>query len=715
MIDIDWTKISPKDFESLCVGLLYREGYRNIIPLGSRGVKEEGKDAIEEPLFRGMSQDSRITIFQFKRWTTDYTDNQLKGLIKKELDEKVVPSGEKIGQYILITCHPLTTIKEWFRKELSQNYKFPIRFFEKTWLENRLDTDSQDFRRNYFGIDIERHSIESLQETCKKQVRSVVSYLKSKYIPNLYVNREIEKEFKRFLASDKSCFVVVDQSGRGKTNLFCHLAESFSKRQPVIFVFGNRTITTDNDLIAQITTELGYAGPNGTRWQADMDDLERVLSETHSTCLLFIDGISENNNIVAMKNAIRELLLRYGNRTHFKFCFSCRDIFWIRFANEFKGYIYLTQDQKISAGNAHLGVHLKDWSNSELDIAIKKYKAYFKIQFSLTPDVKNQCKYPLLFRLFCETYSDRSIGLISRLPLYQVFEDYLSTKIDRIADYLNLSFPPGELFSLLLHVRERMWENDDIEEIKKSDLVKMLVDEYAQNPYDILERMLDEGLFLQIPNAGDTFIRFSFDELADYLLYLVFMNDTKSKSSTELKIRDIIGNQVKLLGNDDQKIRAEKFLVLISRSLENSDDIDFLLETTLNVDLFIFSKCCWQRILLGLPVGKTDLDIVEIFSQKLIHYYGQIIERYFVSLRNLFTPFDSERKGVLGLRIKGSEKIREINYSYKLQTPGSKLIESELSKKFPTWSLSFDDKMLHDPERGIMVPYLSSSPWVTIP
>ena len=73
MANIDCTEISSEGFENLCFSLLYRKGYRNIIPLGSRDVKEEGEDAIEL-LFPGKSKDSKGIVFQFKRWTNTIYD-----------------------------------------------------------------------------------------------------------------------------------------------------------------------------------------------------------------------------------------------------------------------------------------------------------------------------------------------------------------------------------------------------------------------------------------------------------------------------------------------------------------------------------------------------------------------------------------------------------------------------------------------------------------
>jgi len=83
--------------------------------------------------------------------------------------------------------------------------------------------------------------------------------------------------------------------------------------------------------------------------------------------------------------------------------------------------------------------------------------------------------------------------------------------------------------------------------------------------------VLDEGLLIRVPESDGSFSwRFSFDELSDYLLYLVFM-----RSVGETSTQNIIQNQIQIISEEDLEniYKAEKFLSLIARSLDNLVDL----------------------------------------------------------------------------------------------------------------------------------------------
>lgn len=538
MQQIQWNTISDEQFQSLCISLLYREGYRNITPLGSRGVKEEGRDAVDETLI-GESVYKKVIVFQFKRWTSNYSDAEIKRLVKKELDEKIIPSGRKIDEYKLVTCYSLAKLNKWFTDKLPKEYPFPISYFEKTWLENRLTSDNQDLRRDYFGIEIEKHSPKSLVETCKKLTEQAVRSVGVKYIPDLYVERSIEDQIQDFLKSDKPCFVIVDRSGRGKTNLLCHLAEKLFNSTPVVLIFGAQTITAEYSLIAHITRELGYTSPSGSSLQSGLWDVDRVSKQANFTTLILVDGISENNDVVEMKKALRELLMRYGDTKNLKFIFTCRDTLWSRFQMEFPDqYVYQTKIQELLSkhdNSKQIGAYLGDWTDTELDIAIKLYSNYFNVNFDLSNNARNHCKYPLLFRLFCETHNNMNIGFIDALPLQKVFEGYLETKVQKLADYFGISFSPEHVNTGILKLREKMWLDGDRNSLDLGQVEITLVDLGFSPPDAIVTRMCDEGVLLKMTIDRADSIKFAFDEIGDYLLFLVISNQYLNNYSTDIE------------------------------------------------------------------------------------------------------------------------------------------------------------------------------------
>ena len=700
---IDWSSISEDQFQKLCISLLFREGYRNIVSLGTRGVKEEGRDAIEETLI-GESKENRTIVFQFKRWTINYSDADLKRKIKKELDNKIIPSGKKVDEYLLVTCHPLEKLNKWFFDELSE-YPFSIRYFDKTWLELRLESDSQDLRRNYFGVDIERHSYQSLIQTCNEQTAKAIQTVGEKYISSLYVKRPIENEIDEFLKSDKSCFLIVDRSGQGKTNLLCHLAEKFRDEMPVILVFGSKTITAEHDLAMHITNELGYSTLPGTRWQSGLDDLIRISQKTEINTLVLIDGISENDSIVKMKNTLREVLEKYGDKKNIKFIFTCRDTFWSRFRADFPDrYVYKSKIQiKMNENNksSEIAQFIGDWSDEELYAATLRYSEYFNVTFTLSDGARKHCKYPLLLRLFCETYSNTNIGYISVMPVRKVFNEYFDKKVHKIADYFGENFSPDRIRTGILKIREEMWLHQDSSSLRL-DEIEVIFEDFNLLPLDlIINRMCDEGIFLKNSINKYDYINFAFDELSDYFLFLVFSEQYLQKYTSDI---ERIDHACRILNEDNQreKMFAEKYLVFLARNTEDDNTLSYLINKTLKLDLSLFSQCVWQRAMIDDSSNSTDSEKVYQFAEKLIYFYEELINGYFSEIKPQVDPFTNELD-VLGIKANFSPNIREVSYKYKIIQKGKDIITIEATDQFPTWSLSFDNHKLHDPENGLMI------------
>jgi hypothetical protein len=706
MQKIDWSLVSDEQFQELCVKLLFREGYRDITPLGSRGVKEDGRDAVEETIIL-ESKDSKIVAFQFKRWTIAYSDARIKREVKKELDQKILPSGRHIDEYRLVTCHSLAKLNNWFVEDLAQQYTFPVRYFEKSWLENRLESEGQDLRRHYFGIEIEKHSSESLLTSCQAQTEKAIHSVGVKYISKLYVERSIEDEVKKFLLSDKSCFLIVDRSGQGKTNLLCHLVEVLRADIPVILLFGTKTIADEHGLALHIVEELGYSGPPGTRWQSGLDDVIKVSRQAKFTTLILIDGVSENNDLIKMKRALRELLDKYGNENSIKFVFTCRDSLWARFRADFPDeYIYKTESQLNLRSDVpkEFAQFLGDWSIAEFEAASLNYAQYFNVKFNLSENAKEHCKYPLLFRLFCETYSNKDVGFVTALPFRKVFNEYFEMKTQRIADYFGIDFSPDRIRASVLKFREEMWLKQDKNSLSRNE-VDTLLGGLNLLPLDaVLARMCDEGILLKTSVNNEENIRFAFDELSDYFLFTIFSEQYLKDSGSDI---ERIDNMCKFINSDTglETFMVEKFLVLLSRNTEEPAVLAHLLNSVLKLDLNIFSQCAWQRLTITDFFEKSAIEEVQIFCERLIHFYGSIIDKYFPAIKLNIDPFvdTSIESGVLGITATAALNVRELSYSYKIVKVNEDVFEIKSVDRFPTWGLSFDDHKLHDPENGIFI------------
>ena len=89
------------DFERLCVDLLGREGYQDIVPVG--GVHDRGRDA-ELRQWTGIKSTGGVTFFQFS------LEDTWERKLSREL-KKVRANGHDIDFYVFVTSRPVTGAK----------------------------------------------------------------------------------------------------------------------------------------------------------------------------------------------------------------------------------------------------------------------------------------------------------------------------------------------------------------------------------------------------------------------------------------------------------------------------------------------------------------------------------------------------------------------------------------------------------------------------
>jgi len=138
-------EIGDRDFERLCVDLLSREGYRDIVPVG--GKKDHGRDA-EMGLWDGLSRDNGPTFFQFS--LEDRWDRKL----RRDAD-KVVTYGHDIRMFVFVTSQTVTGNKrDSLAEEFAETYGWKLVIYEREWLRHRLENRHQDLAKKYLGVSV---------------------------------------------------------------------------------------------------------------------------------------------------------------------------------------------------------------------------------------------------------------------------------------------------------------------------------------------------------------------------------------------------------------------------------------------------------------------------------------------------------------------------------------------------------------------------------
>lgn len=349
----------------------------------------------------------------------------------------------------------------------------------------------------------------------------------------------------------------------------------------------------------------------------------------------------------------------------------------------------------------------------ELGEAVNKYAGYFNIQFELGREAEERCKHPLVLRLFCEAYAGRILGDVQSLPVSQVFDDFLARKCGVIADHFGLTLAPEHILAVLSNLRAEMWRADD-----RNDLDRAKVEEWMSSGLvpavliePLLTRLLDEGLLSHVAGPeGQQAIRFTSDELGDYLLYRKLLGTGQRDRKTLL---GVMRRHLASLSSDP--ITSERFLTLLARNSSDRKLIAALLDEVLPVDLAVFARCARQRLAI-VDYSADAASIVHRFAMELVKYYENILDEYFPSIKSRFDPFiHDDQQGKLGITITADSHLREISYLYQMHPTDQQAVEVNVTANYPTWYLGFgsDEGMrlpLHDPEKGIVIPLFRGFP-----
>ena len=143
-----WTLDNETDgdsFERLCTDLMFRVGYKDIVPVG--GSHDRGRDAEIRP-YHGIKATGGVTFFQFtleKAWEKK---------LKKEL-KKVHGNKHEIEYFVFATIQSVTGNKrDKLARMAADTYKWQLVIFDREWFRLRLEEADPDLAAKYLGIPV---------------------------------------------------------------------------------------------------------------------------------------------------------------------------------------------------------------------------------------------------------------------------------------------------------------------------------------------------------------------------------------------------------------------------------------------------------------------------------------------------------------------------------------------------------------------------------
>lgn len=702
---IEYSSIGWEQFEDLCAALWFDEGYDQIRPYGRR--RELGRDAVHvDPA------SEELTIFQFKRWTGSYSGSDMKSMIR-DAAEKVKDFEPAL--FILNSSLPSNALVNDWIPELSKEVGFEVEYWDRSWLDLRLDNRRQDLRRRYFGVGVDYHTWASLQEVVAQQLANSLKRLSSKYNPSLYVDREAKATIEAFVESDSLCLALVDSAGRGKTNLMSAIAESMAENgKLVLLVDGSTHFEDDHALERLVATEWRYAAGD---YPLAFQHFSNLLGENMATAVVVVDGLSETDNVPRAARAMRNLIDAFSEVSQVKLIVVLRDLSWPIFEywlprDQLFPVRPLTGEEQIDRFAFRLTVG--DFTSDELEAAISNYSEEFDVKFEPVHDALQQLRHPLLLRLFCEVNRGQNLGSMGSVPIFQTFERYLDAKLDAVILRGETSSPRSDIQQLLYQLAAYGWNEHGGSSVDEDALPSLMPHQIPLEAGMHLIRLLEEEGLIEYrsqPLSPRRSLHFVFDEFQDFLLLMNFVSElpeaVRSETDRARRLAAIIGNLVEMPVDRD----SMEFASLVGMMLPDIPHRSSLLLRILQWNFHAFSRCLGYIPPYG-ELVECSSESIQLLASELRAWYFECVDRHFEEISQRIDPaihssIAASGASSIGVSLTASPQCREISYEYRQRSEADEIDEANFTESYPVWqaSLSSGDTTVTfpDPEHGLTV------------
>jgi len=358
------------------------------------------------------------------------------------------------------------------------------------------------------------YSRENLLTFCKEQVNDLMQPLKGsssdltkKYILELHVPRaKLAENLNNFLDSDKVVFILLGDSGMGKTSSLCHLAlEMLAQKKPILFFGG---LNFEQGILESITAEFEWTFSEHANSIALIKKLEEITTETPLT--IFIDGIDEWSYSQRVQNLSN--LIRHLHNRKIKLVLGCKTSSWGKYLEQ-KGtstgisqFLHCTGKSKSKAKHPYSHA-LEPFSEREFYLAIDRYRHVFNFFGGFEDRVLRQAKSnPFLLRILFDVAKSSKLKHIT-FDSKEFFKRYYN---DLIAKTARPEVADNSLKAVAktLYDKNTDWVDEDF--LRNS--LGLRVNEI------LLDDLFDHNILTRTEESQKKKIGFYFQQLRDYIV-----------------------------------------------------------------------------------------------------------------------------------------------------------------------------------------------------
>lgn len=483
----------------------------------------------------------------------------------------------------------------------------------------------------------------TFQSFCRKQLETRFIELlgdANQYrpvIPETYeIRPELETAFELWQASSQKCFGLVGESGSGKTNFMCMKAMELVKSRYVLFYPAH---SLRDGFFEAIRSDLEWEFLQNRSLPYLLDRLEDIAHQGDTEIIIFIDGLDEfPGDFASLVSELNEFVTR-SNALLIRLVVSCKSFDWDslvlrggRYYTPF-GLATYPQSPSVTAPNderprgEYIGYHLKDFTAAELENVYHKYRTVFSLPGSkLTAQVQEQLRFPLLLRLFAETYCGSTAQLPTELSSPDVFSRFIEQKLGLVSQ-------PDVARRLLGSIASKLVEGNRREILVEEFLETAISPEHQKIVNDIFR----VGLLIARPtHSGTKEASFAFEKLRSYV-YVVH-----GKHWTDLEPSVVASEIAALIANQQQLgLEAIRFFV---EEIDRGESmvLTYLVDEHLAAFLLLTSGGS-RHTQYQVPIQHLDTnDKSRAYRNRLEQYsrsYSRIILRHFQRLAARIVPY----------------------------------------------------------------------------
>ncbi|MCP4548578.1 MAG: hypothetical protein GY835_19150 [bacterium] len=324
-----------------------------------------------------------------------------------------------------------------------------------------------------------------------------------KFIPELFVaSSGFSEAIDRFLADPKSLFVLVADSGQGKTCCICDLVRKrVAQHQPVLFYRG---INLNGPILESVASDFGWTFSEELSAVNLIRRLERIAS--NGGLLIVIDGIDEWE-FEGRRQDLLTTARRLSTTANVRLLVSCKATVWGKFsvargqATGIEGYLYGSSSREAK------GFALQPMSRREFSEALKKYRDFYGVGRAWEDVALDAAKRsPFFMRVLFEVAQNKGDEFIV-LDSINFFENYLDQSIARLKQ-------PEAARLLLISIAGSLFARGE-ERLAHADLVRRAGAAYSER---VLRELIEYQILEMAAADSGMHISFYFSLLRDYVV-----------------------------------------------------------------------------------------------------------------------------------------------------------------------------------------------------